>query len=80
MKVNSPSPILTFTWGGFNEESEVEYVLILMVHVGLMGDGNSNALTTAIFSSKKNCEQAGEEAAKMSINTTLRIKFICAKK
>ena len=36
------------------------YALILFAHVGLMGSGNSNALTTAEFTSEATCKAAGD--------------------
>lgn len=59
---------------------EVVYILILMMHVGPIGDGNSNALTTAEFSSKESCETAGKQAVKMALGTVKNIEFVCAKK
>jgi len=56
------------------------YVLILFAHVGLMGDGNSNAFTTAEFSSEATCKVAGEAARKMAQGTVKEINYICAKK
>lgn len=41
----------------------MEYILILMMHVGPMGSGNSNALTTAEFLSKESCEIAAKLAS-----------------
>lgn len=56
------------------------FILILMMHVGMMGKGNSNAMTTAEFSSKEACEIAGNEAKKMANDTVKEIKFVCVKK
>lgn len=56
------------------------YVLILFAHVGIIGSGNSNALTTAEFSSKETCEAAGAAAAKMAGGTVKNITFVCMKK
>lgn len=56
------------------------YVLILFAHVGIMGSGNSNALTTAEFSSKETCEAAGNAAVKMADGTVKNISFVCMKK
>lgn len=50
------------------------YILILMMHVGPMGTGNSNALTTAEFLSKETCEVAGKAAVKMATLTVKEIK------
>jgi hypothetical protein len=56
------------------------YVLILMMHVGALGDGNSNALTTAEYNSKATCEAAGQVAKAMASGTVKEIKFVCTKK
>lgn len=56
------------------------FILILMMHVGPMGDGNSNALTTAEFSSKETCESAGKAAKSMASGTVKKIEFVCVKK
>lgn len=56
------------------------YILILMMHVGPMGNGNSNSLTTAEFDSKEKCEEAGKAAKKMVFGTTKEIEFVCMKK
>lgn len=58
----------------------MEYVLILMMHVGPMGSGNSNALTTAVFSSKETCVVAGNASVKMASGTVKDIQYVCAKK
>ena len=51
-----------------------------MMHVGTMGSGNSNALTTAEFNSKQSCEAAGKAAVRLADNTVKEIRFTCAKK
>lgn len=56
------------------------FVLILMMHVGPMGDGNSNALTTAEFDSQATCEAAGKAAKTLSNGTVKEIKYVCVKK
>ena len=56
------------------------YVLILFAHVGIMGSGNSNALTTAEFSSVETCKAAGDAAVKMAGGTVKNISYVCAKK
>lgn len=55
------------------------YVLILFAHVGLGGTGNSNALTTAEFSSQATCMQAGEAAKRLVQGTVKNIEFACVK-
>jgi hypothetical protein len=56
------------------------YILILMMHVGPMGDGNSNALTTAEFASQQTCEAAGQAAKTMATGTVKEIKYVCVKR
>jgi hypothetical protein len=56
------------------------YILILMMHVGPLGSGNSNALTTAEFYGKEVCEAAGKEASKLASGTVKEIKYVCVKK
>ena len=55
------------------------WILILFAHVGAMGDGNSNALTTAQFSSQQTCEEAGKAAKKLSFGSTKHITYVCVK-
>ena len=55
----------------------MEHILILMMHVGALGTGNSNALTTAVFSNKASCEAAGKLAKSLAENTVKEIKYIC---
>lgn len=55
------------------------WVLILFVHVGVMGDGNSNAMTSiGGFTTQQLCEQAGKKAAGMASGTVKDIKFVCS--
>ncbi len=56
------------------------WILILFAHVGPMGDGNSNALTTAEFSSEATCKAAGDAAIKMAQGTVKKISYVCSKK
>lgn len=58
----------------------MEYVLIIMMHVGVMGSGNSNSITTATYSTMENCVKAGREATKMVNGTTKEINFVCTKR
>lgn len=53
------------------------FVLILMIHVGAMGSGNSNALAVHEFSTKEKCELAGKEAVKLAHGTVKEIKYTC---
>lgn len=56
------------------------YVLVLFAHVGIMGDGNSNSLTTANFASKEKCEVALKSAVSLSSGSTKIIKGFCTPK
>jgi hypothetical protein len=55
------------------------WILILFAHVGPMGQGNSNALTTAQFSSQQACTEAGKAAKSMAAGTVKAIEFVCVK-
>lgn len=56
------------------------YILILFAHVGSMGSGNSNAITTAEFSSQSTCTQAGDAAKRLVQGTVKKIEYTCVKK
>lgn len=56
------------------------YILILMMHVGPLGNDNSNAITTAEFYGKEACEEAGKAAVRLANGTVKEIKYTCAKK
>ena len=56
------------------------WILILFAHVGPLGDGNSNALTTAEFSSQQTCQKAGEAAKMLSQGSTKKIIYTCVQK
>ncbi len=56
------------------------WVLILFAHVGLMGSGNSNAITTQEFASQQMCDAAGQAARNMIKGTVKEIVFVCVKK
>lgn len=56
------------------------YVLILFAHVGVMGDGNSNAITTHEFSSITACQSAGNSAKRLVSGTVKEISFVCTPK
>ena len=55
----------------------VNWVLILFAHVGPMGDGNSNALTTAYFTTRPACEAAGRAAKNLASASTKVIEYVC---
>lgn len=58
----------------------MEYILIIIMHIGALDSKESNAITTAVFSSKENCEAAGNQASKLVRATAKKIEYICAKK
>ena len=54
------------------------WILILFAHVGLMGQGNSNALTSVSgFANQAACETAGAKVKTMADATVKVIKFVC---
>lgn len=53
------------------------WILILFVHVGAMGDGNSDAITTAEFRSEQACKNAGKLAKGMATGTVKSIEWVC---
>lgn len=56
------------------------WILILMMHVGPMGSGNSNALTSiGGFQTEAACMNAGRKSESMASGTVKDIKFICAR-
>ena len=56
------------------------FVLILFAHVGPMGDGNSNALTVAEFTTQERCTAAGKAAVEMTLGTVKNINWVCVPK
>jgi hypothetical protein len=56
------------------------WILILFAHVGIMGSGNSNAITTAEFTSQATCQAAGKAAANLAGGTVKQISFACVAK
>ena len=55
------------------------WVLILFAHVGPMGQGNSNSLATAVYSSAESCAAAGKAAKQMAQGTVKSIEWVCTK-
>ena len=56
------------------------FVLILFAHVGPLGDGNSNALTVAEFTSQERCQAAGKAAKKLVSGTVKQMEYACVQK
>ena len=56
------------------------FILILFAHVGPMGDGNSNALTVAEFTTQDRCMAAGKASAGMALGTVKNINWVCVPK
>ena len=56
------------------------WILILFAHVGMLGDGNSNALTTAEFSTQSTCNAAGTRAKTLAQGSVKEISFVCVQK
>jgi hypothetical protein len=56
------------------------WILILFAHVGPLGDGNSNAITSVPgFKTQAECTTAGEAVKALGSSTTKVIKFACVK-
>ena len=56
------------------------WILILMMHVGPMGSGNSNALTSVGgFKTESACVSAGKKSVAMAKGTVKDIEFVCAR-
>lgn len=56
------------------------WILIIFAHVGALGDGNSNALTSVPgFSTEAECTDAGTTARKLAKGTVKSIDFVCVK-
>lgn len=56
------------------------YVLIVIMHVGALGSGNSNSIATQEFSSAEACMEAGKKAMSLVNGTTKEIAYACVKK
>lgn len=56
------------------------FVLILFAHVGPMGNGNSNALTVAEFTTAERCAAAGQAAKRLASNSVKQIEWVCMPK
>lgn len=56
------------------------YILILFAHVGALGDGNSNAMTTQEFNSQETCIAAGNAAKMLVQGSVKKMEFACVKK
>lgn len=56
------------------------WTLILFAHVGMMGSGNSNALTSVPgFSQQQLCVAAGNEAKRLSDSSVKVITYVCVR-
>lgn len=55
------------------------WILIIFAHVGMLGEGNSNALTSVPgFGSEAECINAGKAVKKLGTGTVKSIDFVCA--
>lgn len=56
------------------------WTLILFAHVGAMGTGNSNALTSVPgFATEQLCRSAGQQARGMAGGSVKSIEYVCAR-
>lgn len=54
------------------------FILIIFAHVGALGDGNSNALTSVPgFQTEAACIAAGKKAKTLANGTVKSIDFVC---
>ena len=56
------------------------FILLVFAHVGIMGSGNSNSVTTQEFLTERECLQAKRVFQSMSEGSTKVIKAECVKK
>jgi hypothetical protein len=56
------------------------FVLILFAHVGPLGNGNSNALTVAEFTTEARCQAAGAAAKRLAGGSVKSIEWACVAK
>jgi hypothetical protein len=54
-----------------------EWILILFFHVGILATGNSNSVTTAVFSSETRCKSGGEAAVRLVHGTVKAVNYVC---
>ena len=57
----------------------MQWVLIILVHVGTFKTGNSNAITSAYFASKELCEQARAEVKKLTSGSVKEMEATCVR-
>ncbi len=56
------------------------WTLIVFAHVGPLGNGNSNALTSVSgFQNIAACEVAGKEVKKLADGSTKKINYVCVR-
>lgn len=60
--------------------STATFVLILFAHVGTLGQGNSNALTVAEFTTAERCNAAGVAAKRLASGSVKSIEWVCVPK
>jgi len=54
------------------------WIMILFFHVGIMGSGNSNAVTSVPnFKTQQECQVAGNAAKKLVSGTVKEVSFVC---
>ncbi len=58
----------------------ISFVLFVFAHVGPLGDGNSNAITSQEFNSKQSCEVAAKAVKEMARGTVKAIETVCVQK
>lgn len=57
----------------------MSWALVIMLHVGAIGSGNSNALNSIRFHSKDLCEASRREVEKLASGTVKEINTVCVR-
>jgi hypothetical protein len=56
------------------------FILLVFIHVGALGDGNSNSGFSQEFHSQNSCVQAGNQYKKLAQGTVKVIDYVCVPK
>lgn len=56
------------------------WILILVINVESLGNGNSSAIAMHEFKSRERCEAAGRAAKQLVFNTGKKIEYVCTER
>jgi len=63
---------------GSTRGMEMEWILVIFLHAGILSDKDSMAVTSiAGFSTQVECQAAGKDAEKLTSSTTKATRFVC---